>query len=58
MKNKGKLQLQRLNDVNRVEVIDQFGRCLVAYNIGSVEIELQDSDRTLKVFMKRNVINH
>lgn len=41
-----------LNDVNRVEVIDQNGRSFTRYGVsGGVEIAIQDDGRTLKVFL-------
>ncbi len=41
-----------MQDVNRVEVIDNTGRAFVAYyGPGGVDIALQDDGRTLKVFV-------
>lgn len=45
------------NKINRVEVIDHskdanpFGRAFTKYDCQNVEIQLQDDDRTLKVFI-------
>ena len=38
--------------VTRLEVIDDTGRAYVNMNAGSIELQLQDDDRTLKVFTK------
>ena len=39
-------------NVNRVEVIDDTGRAFVGYYpTGAVEIDVQDSGRTLKIFV-------
>ncbi len=43
-----------LNDVNRVEVIDEKGRSYVKYTTGSVKLALQDDGRTLKIFISKN----
>ncbi len=42
-----------LNDVNRVEVIDQTGRAYTHYlrETESVRYSLQDDNRTLKIFI-------
>ena len=42
-----------LNEVTRVEVIDNNGRVVVrsGLNKGSVDVHLQDDGRTLKVFV-------
>lgn len=39
-----------LSKVTRFEVIDNAGRALVKYNV-TVWAELQDDDRTLKIFV-------
>ena len=36
---------------NRVEVIDKSGRAYTNYDCKSVETQMQDDDRTLKVFI-------
>jgi hypothetical protein len=36
----------------RVEVIDKSGRAYTNYNCKSVETQMQDEDRTLKVFIQ------
>lgn len=41
-----------LPKVNRVEVIDNDGRRYVKYNVSSVVYQLQDDDRTLKIFVQ------
>ena len=38
-------------DVNRVELIDDAGRAYVNMSVSSVSAELQDADRTLKIFV-------
>lgn len=38
--------------VTRVEVIDSNGRVYTNYNCKDVEIQLQDGEKTLKVFLK------
>lgn len=39
-------------NINRVEVIDDTGRAFVGYYpTGAVEIDVQDSGRTLKIFV-------
>lgn len=40
--------------VTRVEVIDEDGRSYMNYNVHSVFADLQDDDRTLKLFVKSN----
>ena len=41
-----------LRDVTRLEVIDQFGRSYVNHNVDDIDISLQDTGRTLKLFVK------
>lgn len=38
--------------VNRVEVIDNKGRSYVRYGVEEVVYQLQDNDRTLKLFVR------
>ena len=38
--------------VTRVEVIDNDGRRYVKYNVKSVNLSLQDDERTLKLFVE------
>ena len=38
--------------VTRVEVIDSVGRAYTNYDCKEVEIQLQDGERTLKIFLK------
>lgn len=40
-------------DVTRVEVIDHNGRSYVAYDVEVEYIQLQDENRTLKVFLRK-----
>ena len=40
-----------LDKVTRVEVIDNQGRSYGKYKVKKVEIQLQDDDRTLKLFV-------
>ena len=42
-------------DVNRVEVIDRFGRSYSNWNVEDVEFSLQNDGRTLKIFLKDNL---
>ncbi len=37
---------------NRVEVIDNTGRAYTNYNCKSVEKQMQDDDKTLKIFIR------
>lgn len=41
----------RCDKVTRLEVINEQGRLLVKYDV-HVELQLQDDERTLKVFIK------
>lgn len=41
-----------LDEVTRLEVIDETGRILVLYDI-KVEFSLQDNNRTFKILTKR-----
>lgn len=41
-----------LNNVNRIEVIDNNGRAYVKYDVESVVMQLQDDGKTLKLFVK------
>ena len=45
--------LTAMNNINRLEVIDQTGRAYVHYldELESVRYSLQDDNRTLKVFV-------
>lgn len=38
--------------VTRVEVVDETGRAYTKFNVTSVELHLQDTQRTLKIFLK------
>lgn len=38
---------------DRLEVIDEYGRAFVRYNIDVLEMELQDDGRTVKLFVNR-----
>jgi hypothetical protein len=42
----------KLDNVNRVEVIDGFGRQYVNRSITSTQLSLQDDGKTLKIFVK------
>ena len=48
-------ELQRMKNVNRVEVIDDTGRAYVKYldKDEGIKYSLQDDDRTLKVFIDK-----
>lgn len=39
-----------LSNVNRIEVIDGYGRSYTSFNADKVHIAIQDKGRTLKVF--------
>jgi hypothetical protein len=39
--------------VTRVEIIDDTGRVYVTWGITSLELQLQDDDRTLKIFLSK-----
>ena len=41
-----------LSNVTRVEIIDSTGRAYSKWNIKDVQLDLQDDERTLKVFIK------
>ena len=41
----------KLSSVTRIEVIDENGRKYTNYNAQKVELQLQDDERTLKVFV-------
>jgi hypothetical protein len=44
--------VETLDNVTRVEVIDNHGRSYVHYNADVVEYSLQDDGKTLKIFIK------
>jgi len=46
-----KIDKSLLGKVTRVEVLDKQGRSYGKYGVKKVEIQLQDDDRTLKVFV-------
>ena len=46
-----KVKQESLPKVNRVEVIDNTGRAYTNYECKFVETQLQDNERTLKVFI-------
>lgn len=48
--------MQNFDKVTRFEVIDGTGRAYVRYGV-SVKLQLQDDDRTLKVFISKNEKN-
>lgn len=52
MKIKNKDVMETLEDVTRVEVIDEHGRSYVHYNAGVVKYSLQDEGTTLKIFIE------
>jgi hypothetical protein len=49
-------ELKAINNINRLEVIDQTGRAYVHYldEKESVQYSLQDGNRTLKIFIGSN----
>ena len=52
-------QLEAMNNIIRLEVIDQTGRAYVHYldEKESVQYSLQDGNRTLKIFIGSNEIS-
>ena len=46
--------IKDLEEVNRVEVIDNAGRSYTCYNAKDVHYQLQDDGKTLKVFLNWN----
>lgn len=48
------LKAMKFSKVTRVEVIDKNGRSYVNYGAEDVEISLQDDDRTMKIFCRKN----
>lgn len=46
------IENMNLDNVNRIEVIDNNGRAYVKYNVDSVGMLLQDDGKTLKLFVK------
>ena len=44
--------MPNFGQVNRVEVIDNKGRSYVKYNVKDVVYQLQDNDKTLKLFVR------
>jgi len=54
MESKQAKSFPNIGNVNRVEVIDENGRSYVNWEINnSVEIQIQDSGKTLKVFVSQ-----
>ena len=45
-------QIDDFSQVTRVEVIDNDGRRYVKYNVTDVQLSLQDTGRTLKLFVQ------
>lgn len=43
-----------LSKITRFEVIDEQGRAYVRYDVGEVEVLIQDGEKTLKVFINPN----
>lgn len=44
-------------DVTRVEVIDDHGRSYMSFGTHDVKISIQDSGRTLKVFLQSDDVS-
>ena len=42
----------RICKVTRVEVIDKNGRVYTNYSVKDIELQLQDDNRTLKIFLE------
>lgn len=40
-----------LSKITRVELIDETGRVYTNYDVKKVKLDLQDNERTLKVFI-------
>jgi hypothetical protein len=43
-----------MQEVTRLEIIDENGRSYTKYQIANIEFSLQDDNRTLKIFLKVN----
>lgn len=43
----------KTDKVTRVEVISENGRELIHHNLKNIELQLQDDDRTLKIFITK-----
>ncbi len=48
-------ELSTLDNVTRVEIIDESGRILVRKNLELVQLAVQDNRRTIKVFISSSV---
>jgi hypothetical protein len=47
---------EKLKTVTRIEVIDEHGRSYVNWNANNkVQLSFQDNDRTLKVFIQKDI---
>ena len=44
--------MEKIENVTRVEVIDEHGRSYTHHNCESVEYSLQDDGKTLKIFIR------
>jgi hypothetical protein len=50
--------LEELVEITRVEVIDEIGRAYVNMNAQNVQYSIQDSGRTLKIFLQSKKDEH
>lgn len=44
--------IETLQEVTRVEIIDETGRVYVRYNLSDVQLVTQDDGRTIKIFVR------
>ena len=49
--NKHTKKITRIEVINHQDDIPSFGRAFVKWNCENVELQLQDDDRTLKIFI-------
>lgn len=43
-----------INEITRLEIIGPSGRVYTNWNVSTLELSLQDNDRTLKIFVGEN----
>lgn len=48
-------EIKRYNSVNRVELIDSSGRVYVKYGNFQIKVQVQDDDKTLKIFISDGI---
>lgn len=42
-----------IDEITRLEIIDHTGRVYTNWKVGSLELSIQDNDRTLKIFVTK-----